>query len=258
MESPFTARFQYRGCPVLRVLAFCLLLSNVAVAQSALRKKIPDKLVVLTFDDGVKSDYTNIAPVLKKYGFGATFFVCEFPPDFSDTTKYMTWNQIKTLSDEGFEIGNHTWHHVGISGISKDSLRAELLYINRKCDSLHIPRPINFAYPGYVTDSSKIAVLADLGYVTARVGGDRAYVPGKDNPYLIPSFTPVDTLQKAIQAIEQAKDGAVVILTIHGVPDIAHPWVNTSLEVFNAYMAYLFDHHYTVISMRELGKYVTY
>ncbi len=35
---------------------------------------IPDGLVVLTFDDGNKSDYTYVGPLLRRYGFGATFF----------------------------------------------------------------------------------------------------------------------------------------------------------------------------------------
>ncbi len=42
-----------------------------------LRQKIPDKLVVLTFDDGCKSQATFVAPLLKSYGFGATFYITE-------------------------------------------------------------------------------------------------------------------------------------------------------------------------------------
>ena len=38
---------------------------------------IPNGLVVLTFDDGNKSDFTYVAPLLKQYGFGATFYITE-------------------------------------------------------------------------------------------------------------------------------------------------------------------------------------
>ena len=38
---------------------------------------VPDKLVVLTFDDSKASQYTVVRPLLKKYGFGATFFISE-------------------------------------------------------------------------------------------------------------------------------------------------------------------------------------
>ena len=45
--------------------------------KNVLKKKIPDKLVVLTFDDGCKSQGTFVGPLLKRYGFGATFYITE-------------------------------------------------------------------------------------------------------------------------------------------------------------------------------------
>ena len=64
-----------------------------------LKRPVPDHLVVLSFDDAASSHYHIVAPVLKKYHFGATFFVCEFPPDFSDTTRYMTWDHQPSQPD---------------------------------------------------------------------------------------------------------------------------------------------------------------
>ena len=78
-------------------------------------KPIPDQLVVLTFDDAVSSHATFVAPLLKKYGFGGTFFVCEFPPDFdSDKKKYMAWDQIRSLHEMGFEVASHTHTHANV------------------------------------------------------------------------------------------------------------------------------------------------
>ena len=45
------------------------------VTTVAVRKAIPDRLVVLTFDDSAKSHYTVVRPLLKEYQFGATFFI---------------------------------------------------------------------------------------------------------------------------------------------------------------------------------------
>ena len=42
-----------------------------------------------------------------------------------------------------------------------------------------------------------------------------------------------------VQALGQARDGKVVVLTIHGVPDIEHPWVNTPPELFEVCLRYL-------------------
>ena len=76
---------------------------------------IPDRLVVLTFDDASKSHYTVARPLLLKYKFGATFFVTE-GWDFATNKKdYMTWEEIAQLHKDGFEIGNHTRDHKGVT-----------------------------------------------------------------------------------------------------------------------------------------------
>ena len=55
------------------ILSFSFFINSYA--QKTIKKKIPDKLVVLTFDDAPVTQFTNATPLLKKYGFGATFFV---------------------------------------------------------------------------------------------------------------------------------------------------------------------------------------
>ena len=70
------------------------------------------RIVVLTFDNASASHFEVVRPLLLKYKFGATFFVTE-GWDFSINKKdYMTWEQIRFLEQDGFEIGNHTMDHV--------------------------------------------------------------------------------------------------------------------------------------------------
>ena len=69
---------------------------------------IPDNRIVLTFDDGVKSQATFAAPLLKSLGFGATFYITEGLRFLVDKERYMTWEDVRSLHDAGFEIGNHT------------------------------------------------------------------------------------------------------------------------------------------------------
>lgn len=234
------------------LLGLLILKASFCLSQD----KLPDKIVVLTFDDASRSHYTFVAPLLKKYGFGATFYICEYPPDFGDTTLYMSWYDIKQLSDMGFEIGNHTWHHARVDRLTNDSLKSELLFIEHRCDSFKIPRPTSMAYPNYVADGSKIPVLNRLGYGTARMAGFRAYHPVDDGPLYIPSFV-LDTHneQEIIDAFAKAKNGYVVVLTVHGVPDLAHDALSTTPAVFERCMKYLYDNHYTVVSMRKLTGY---
>ncbi len=237
-------------------ISFFILLTSLSSFAGIIKKQIPDKLIVLTFDDATASQYSVVAPLLKKFKFGGTFFVCEFPPNFQDTSKYMNWRQIKELDKMGFEIANHTRTHPHITKLTDKQLDEQLDYIDHKCDSMHIAKPVSFAYPGYDLNNPVIAHLANKGILFARAGGSRAYDPLTDHPLLIPSWAMnADNEAVIMRAFMEAKDGKIVVLTIHGVPDVEHPWVNTPPELFQKYLQYLSDHHFKVISLRDLSKY---
>ncbi|WP_120271338.1 polysaccharide deacetylase family protein [Mangrovibacterium diazotrophicum] len=243
----------------MRFLIFLLLLSVTCVQVDAriVRKRIPDKLVVLTFDDATASQYSIVAPLLKKYGFNATFFICEFPPNFGDSTKYMNWRQIKELNDMGFEIANHTRHHEHLDKLHGEKALEVLHYIDNKCDSMGVLKPEDFAYPGYGLNQSAFAILEEEGYNFARAGGSRPYNPLTDHPLLLPSWaTNSENKADIMDAFALAKDGQIVVLTIHGVPDAEHPWVTTPPELFEGYLKYLSENDFEVIAMRDLKKYI--
>src|SRR5207249_4149664 len=103
------------------------------VALGAPVEAVPDKLVVLTFDDAVKSHRTLVAPLLKELGFGATFFVTHKWMD--DRTNFMTWEEIADIHQMGFEIGNHSWTHADFS-MPKHAARlaGELFLVDRALD----------------------------------------------------------------------------------------------------------------------------
>jgi peptidoglycan/xylan/chitin deacetylase (PgdA/CDA1 family) len=230
---------------------------------------IPEKLVVLTFDDSVKSHHSVVRPILKKYGFGATFFVTE-GFDFATNKKdYMTWEEIAELHADGFEIGNHTKDHFGVSRGHVDQLAGQVRAIAERCLAHKIPAPISFAWPGNGFDPAALAVLEQNGIRLARRGGSPeypynegrgfGYEPGLDHPLLIPSAgdaRPIWTLENFIAAVEQARKGRIAVLQFHGVPDNAHPWVHTSPERFELYMKHLSENGYRAIAMRDLLKYV--
>jgi peptidoglycan/xylan/chitin deacetylase (PgdA/CDA1 family) len=241
---------------LFRILLLLLLAVSASQGQ-VLRQAVPDKLVVLTFDDAALSHATYVAPLLKKYGFGASFFVCEFRPDFADKTKYLSWEQIRQLHRQGFEVGSHTLTHQHVNKLSREQLGAELDSIESRCRQYQIARPTTFAYPGYDTHPTALALLPARGYGFARAGGSRAYDPATDHPLLIPSFSTSGTdKQKVLDALQLARDGKIVVLTVHGVPDYAHDWVTTPPVLFEEYLRYLHDHHYKVIALRDLARYV--
>lgn len=237
-------------------LILLLLVYGNAFTQ-ILKQPIPDKLVVLTFDDATASQYKNVAQILKQYGFNATFFICEFPPNFSDTTKYMNWRQIQELDKMGFEIANHTKTHKHVHKLPEEKFVAELRYIENKCDSMGIKKPSSFAYPGYDLSIATMKTLKEEGYFFARAGGSRVYDPLLDHPQLIPSWATNATNKADIfQAFSEAKNGKITVLTLHGVPDIEHPWVNTPNDLFKEYAQYLAENNYSVISLSDLNNYI--
>ena len=83
--------------------------------------------VQVTFDDSVVSHATFVAPLLKKFGFGATFFITEGFEFTTDKEHYLTWAQIKALHADGFEIGNHTRDHKGVTEKSIPDLAEQLV-----------------------------------------------------------------------------------------------------------------------------------
>src|SRR5207253_11080316 len=109
---------------------------------------IPDKLVVLTFDDASKSHFTVARPLLFKHKFGATFFVTEGWDFATNKTDYLSWEEIAQLHRDGFELGNHTRDHMCVTAKSVRDLAAQVRGINERCKEHGIPVPVSFAYPG--------------------------------------------------------------------------------------------------------------
>lgn len=254
--------------PMKRLKRLLFLLALAPAVASAL-EPVPDKLVVLTFDDAKASHYHVVRPLLKKHGFGATFFISEgfsFPTNKQD---YLTWEQIAALHKDGFEIGNHTRDHMGVTDRTVPKLREQLEAINARCAEHGIPRPVTFAYPGNAIVTNALPVLRELGIRFARRGGAPehaydlgrgfAYEPGADHPLLLPSAgdaRPNWTLDDFRRAVEQARDGKIAVLQFHGVPDIEHPWVNSLPARFEEFMQFLRAEGYKVIALRDLERYV--
>jgi peptidoglycan-N-acetylglucosamine deacetylase len=250
------------------LLATVLLAGVCLVASARGAQPLPAKLVVLTFDDSSASHHAIAAPLLKRYGFGATFFITEgftFPTNKRD---YMTWEQIAELHRDGFEIGNHTRDHLGITERTVPRLAEQLEAIAARCREHGIPVPVSFAWPGNRFHVSALPVLHQAGIRFARRGGEPevpyalgggvAYEPGADHPLLVPTTgdaRPDWTLDNLKRALALGGRGRIPVLQFHGVPDGEHPWVNTPRERFEEYMAYLHREGFKVIALRELAQY---
>ncbi|MFA6960133.1 MAG: polysaccharide deacetylase family protein [Opitutaceae bacterium] len=221
------------------------------------------KLAVLSFDDAVSNHATFVAPLLKEYGFGATFYVTEYAGEGTDhfetdKSQYMTWAQIRGLDEAGFEVGNHTGHHALMRDLSDAAMTAEIDFIEERCRTHGVTAPRTFCYPCGVWDEAAVNLLRKRGYRLARTTESRAYLPAKDDPLLVPSFVIEEKEAGGFEAgLRKAEEvGGVAVFTLHGVPDYNHPWVTLSPERFREYMDLLKAEGWQVVAMRDLEKWM--
>lgn len=115
--------------------------------------------VVLTLDDGYLDNYTNMFPLLKKYGAKATVFIVT---DLIDTEGYMTRDMIKEMSASGLvSFQCHTAHHLDLSYLSADELRADFNESVSIIESLTGKQVSALAYPGGSYNDTVLSVVPE-------------------------------------------------------------------------------------------------
>lgn len=126
---------------------------------------LPEKLVILTFDDGYMDFYTDVFPILKKEQVKAIEYIV---PDFLNRPNYMFTFQVKEIAKSPLvEIGAHTMNHVWLRGISKKTAEYEISQ-SRKTLADILNLPINsFAYPYGALDQQAITLVGEAGYTNA-------------------------------------------------------------------------------------------
>ncbi len=71
---------------------------------------LPNKTVVITFDDGFADILENAHPVLREYGFPYTIFIN--PGEIGSNNSQLTWDQVQQMQKEGVSFANHTLNHM--------------------------------------------------------------------------------------------------------------------------------------------------
>jgi len=107
------------------------------------------------FDDAREGIYTYAYPILKPFLsiLKVTIFVVPewingFIPKHEQYSKFMSWEQLKILSDEGMEIASHSLNHPDLTTLSKKDLRFEVTKSRKILKKrLGLPRINKFSYP---------------------------------------------------------------------------------------------------------------
>jgi peptidoglycan/xylan/chitin deacetylase (PgdA/CDA1 family) len=144
-------------------------------------QQLPDKPVILTFDDGYESNYTELLPILEKRGFKATIFMVG-----NDIGKenYMSWDQLMDIQHRGVEIGSHTANHLPLTSMSLDEARDEVKLSKLLMEWNGVNTIYTLSYPNGKYTAELLDMLKEEEYLAA-VTGDAGLNTFETNPYLL-------------------------------------------------------------------------
>ncbi len=164
------------------------LLPSEAVTLIQSGRELPEKTVMLSFDDGYQTGYEYVLPLLEKYKLKAVFNIVgdyadkytELPDNEKNLSfSYLTWAEIKKLDASPWaEIGNHTYSmHDNGSGRRgsmrrygesaedyRQALTADVQRLQLKLSQLIDSRPVGFAYPFGMFSEEEPQILTDAGF----------------------------------------------------------------------------------------------
>lgn len=137
---------------------------------------LPEKPVVITFDDGYRDAYENAFPILREHGMKATFFVLT---DFMDENRpeYLTWDMAREMLAAGMSIESHGRNHVSLEGKDHDYLVWQALGSLQTIQYELGVAPRFVSYPAGEYDQNTIDIFRSanfLGGVTTEQGATHA------------------------------------------------------------------------------------
>lgn len=183
-----------------------------AIAAIDGEQPLPDKAVVLTFDDAYQNIYQNGHPILQEFDMPYTVFVTTDPVG-EVPGQYMSWDQIRELHEDGVTIANHTLDHAHMPRRRDDESESEwrqrmaenILQAEQKIlDEVGVSYQL-FAYPYGEYDNELANLVKELGF-TGFGQHSGAFGPSSDRR-AIPRFAAagvysnLDTLSTKMSAL---------------------------------------------------------
>jgi peptidoglycan/xylan/chitin deacetylase (PgdA/CDA1 family) len=126
---------------------------------------LPDKPIMLTFDDTDEDQYTVAFPEMKKYGFKGVFFIMTV--SLNRAPHYMSKAQVKELFDDGNVIGSHTWDHHNVRKYQGNDWKIQIDKPTKQLEEI-TGKPIRyFAFPFGLWNREALPELRKRGFISA-------------------------------------------------------------------------------------------
>lgn len=152
------------------------------------------KNVVIVVDDGHRSVYSDMLPLVKKYRVPVTLFI--YPSAISNANYAMTWAQLKELQKTGFfDIQSHTFWHPNFKKEQKklspaqyeQLVMTQLAKSKSRLEKEFGTRVDMLAWPFGIYDDYLMTKAKEAGYIAAfTIEGDRE--KKFDNPMKLPRY----------------------------------------------------------------------
>ena len=249
-----------------------------------------NKILVLSFDDNRKGDFTYGKPILDKYGFKATFFIiCGKTTDKGA----MNWQDIAPMQRDGMDIESHTMTHAHLDTLSQSQLNTEIGG-SKQCLASHGYNATIFAYPyDEGSDNKTVVNLVAKYYDIGRSGSEplmfldckgfkhhpqadcRTYTSDGSLTYanryafrslsfdvkeikdLFDNATIFSDFIKEVNSQEiynqNGKINAVPVVTFHNVAQTTNKPYYTNVGLFDQLMKYLHDNGFRVLTLKQIG-----
>lgn len=124
------------------------------------KASIPEKPILLTFDDGYSDNYSLAWPILHQYSYRATFFITTN----SVGPGMMNWDQLNDLTRQGNSIGSHTIHHLDLTTLSTKLQDNELRISKQELEN-HLGITVQaFCFPSGRYNKTTLELMPTLGY----------------------------------------------------------------------------------------------
>ena len=145
------------------------------------KQQLPDKPIILTFDDGYEDNWRVVLPMLEERGMKAVFYMVT---NSIGQPGYLTWDNLFDMERRGMEIGSHTANHLPLTTLSPEKQREELRLSKLMLEWKGMKTIYSFSYPNGSYNAGVVTMLAEEEYLTA-VTGEAGLNTLETNPYLL-------------------------------------------------------------------------